>query len=257
MNVISTRSIEIAAGMAADPAVRPTVKEWMHRAAERHIRKSLELLQKIVSRHQIEDEIGRNSRSKNWKLSKEASRALVEKLSIQLAAGTDFYVFDFNRNPAFDLFLAESRQVLDWLDAIPESDRHLKRIDRVSFEEAATISTDWHRRLLELSTKSEAEMPEEIEVCASWEDGCRVVELKGPFALLREGNLMSHCVGGPGYIEAIQKGTARIFSLRDPSNRPHVTIEVRRSYRRKALCAEQIKGRGRRTVAGPPIAESL
>jgi hypothetical protein len=165
-------------------------------------------------------------------------------LSLQLAAGTDFYVFDFNRNPAFDLFLAESRQVLDWLDAIPESDRHLKRLDRVSYQEAAAISADWHRRLLELTANSDASLIEEVEEAALYEDGCRFLELKGPIALLREGNLMSHCVGGRGYVESVQNGATRIFSLRDPANRPHVTIEVRRTYRRKAYCAVQIKGRG-------------
>ncbi|MGY3581804.1 hypothetical protein ACVIGB_000125 [Bradyrhizobium sp. USDA 4341] len=243
MNVISTRSIEIAAGMAADPAVRPVVKEWMRRAAERHIRKSPEMLEKIVSRHQIEDEVARNSRSKQWRLSKAKSRELVDKLSAQLEVGTEFYVFDFNRNAAFQDFLEEARSVLDWLDAIPRSDRHLKRIDRVSYREAAGISADWHRRLVELTTNSN-DVTEEIDVIESFDDGCRFVELKGAIALLREGSCMNHCVGGRGYVEAVKNGSTRIFSLRDPSNRPHVTIEVRRTYRRKAFCAVQIKGKG-------------
>ena len=244
MNIVSTRSIEVAASAVAGLAMRPEVKDWMRRAAERHIRKSPEMLVKVVSRHQIEHELGRNSQSKKLRLTKEASRELAEKLSAQLAAGSDLYIFDPVRNEPYRQFLAESRNVIDWLDAIPEWDRHLRRIARMSYAEAAALSADWHRRLLELPADGAEGLAEEIEIAAAYEDGCRFVELKGPIALLREGNLMGHCVGGRNYVEALQKGATRIFSFRDPSNRPHVTIEVRRSWRRKGLSAIQIKGRG-------------
>lgn len=245
MNVISTRSIEIAASVAAEPAVRPAVKAWMLKAAERHIRKTRDMLEKIVSKHQIEYEVDRNLHSKKWRLDRKASRALAEKMSAQLSEGTEFWLFDATRNDAYQEFLAESRSVLDWLDAIPESDRHLRRIERMSYGEAAAISVDWHRRLLALTSAAESDdVLEEIDCALEYEDGCRFVELKGPIALIREGHLMGHCVGGRGYVESVQKGATRIFSLRDPSNRPHVTIEVRRAWQRKALCAIQIKGRG-------------
>jgi len=39
-----------------------------------------------------------------------------------------------------------------------------------------------------------------------------------------EGHMMGHCVGS--YCEQVQGGGTRIFSLRDPSGKPHVTVEV-------------------------------
>lgn len=243
MNIVSTRSIEVAASVAADPAVRPEVKEWMARAAERHIRKCPEMLVKIVSRHQIEHELKRNALSKTWQLSRSATKALLEKLSGQLASGAELYLFDSLRNEPFHQFLAETRSVIDWLDAVPEWDRHLRRIGRMSYVEAAALSADWHRRLLELTAEADEAIIEELDIAHDFED-CRFVELKGPIALLREGNLMGHCVGGRNYVQAVQSGATRIFSLRDLSNRPHVTIEVRRAWQRRGFCAIQIKGHG-------------
>lgn len=43
-------------------------------------------------------------------------------------------------------------------------------------------------------------------------------------ALKYEGDIMQHCVGG--YCPDVIEGRSRIFSLRDSSGRPHVTIEV-------------------------------
>jgi len=54
-------------------------------------------------------------------------------------------------------------------------------------------------------------------------DGWKVVELRTEKALEREGDLMDHCVGG--YCEQVESGESRIFSLRDPDNKPHVTME--------------------------------
>lgn len=42
--------------------------------------------------------------------------------------------------------------------------------------------------------------------------------------LAREGNQMGHCVGG--YCEGVATGESRIFSLRDPKGKSHVTVEV-------------------------------
>jgi hypothetical protein len=39
-----------------------------------------------------------------------------------------------------------------------------------------------------------------------------------------EGTLMKHCVGS--YADRVREGRVQIFSLRDPQNKPHVTVEV-------------------------------
>ncbi len=43
-------------------------------------------------------------------------------------------------------------------------------------------------------------------------------------ALKREGEAMSHCVGG--YCEPVMSGSTRVFSLRDPKGKSHVTVEA-------------------------------
>lgn len=43
--------------------------------------------------------------------------------------------------------------------------------------------------------------------------------------LAREGNQMGHCVGG--YCSDVTSGGSRIFSLRDPKGKPHVTVETK------------------------------
>jgi uncharacterized protein YjbI with pentapeptide repeats len=53
-------------------------------------------------------------------------------------------------------------------------------------------------------------------------DGWTVQQL-GPDELEREGALMQHCVGD--YCAKVEGGGAFIFSLRDPSGRPHVTMD--------------------------------
>jgi len=57
------------------------------------------------------------------------------------------------------------------------------------------------------------------------ENGLRWVEIVDSSALEREGNLMGHCVGDDKYCEGLEAGEIRLFSLRDSSNRPRVTIE--------------------------------
>jgi hypothetical protein len=37
---------------------------------------------------------------------------------------------------------------------------------------------------------------------------------------------MGHCVGGGAYDDGVEKGTTKIFSLRDKNNEPHVTFEI-------------------------------
>ena len=54
--------------------------------------------------------------------------------------------------------------------------------------------------------------------------GWRWVEVKSAGALDREGSLMRHCVGS--YADDVASGGKQIYSLRDPSNAPRVTVEA-------------------------------
>lgn len=55
-------------------------------------------------------------------------------------------------------------------------------------------------------------------------DGHKVVELKTDEALKREGEVMKHCVGD--YCEAVSAGESIIYSLRDPSGKSLITMEL-------------------------------
>lgn len=56
--------------------------------------------------------------------------------------------------------------------------------------------------------------------------GWYVVRLLTPRALDNESAAMQHCVGHGTYDDKVLKGKVIILSLRDPQNKPHVTIEV-------------------------------
>lgn len=62
------------------------------------------------------------------------------------------------------------------------------------------------------------------KIIQSFDDGYTVVEVKNQDELNYEGEEMQHCVAQ--YCVKIQMGNSRIFSLRDPSGNPHVTIEI-------------------------------
>lgn len=240
MNIISVRSIEKAASTAAAYARRPVVKAWLERALQRHIRKTPDLFRQIKMKFQVEEELRRNAQSRSRKAPKE----LKDKLIAALERGDELYVF-VDTGERYHRLLADARSVTDWLDAVPDQDRHLRRIDRMSYADASRMAAAWHEKLLTLAADADdPDVVEEIEIAEDCGDGCRFVELKGPVALLREGRLMGHCVGT--YFPAVQAGYARIFSLRDARNQPHVTIEVRRALRGSAIVASQIKGKGNR-----------
>lgn len=226
MNVIQNEALERFAKGCSSFAVRPQVKAWIGRALARHVCRTQALVTKCVSEAEIREAWG-----------KKRDRAVLERLVARHRGGEIFWRFIDGTEASRDL-AEEARRIIDWLDAIPDWDRHLKRIDRMSYPQAHALSEAWHERLLKLNFDADPDTVEEIEIVETAEDGVRIVELKGPAALLREGALMGHCVGGRGYVDAVRSGAARIFSVRDPQNVPHVTIEVRRNV------ARQIKGRG-------------
>lgn len=62
------------------------------------------------------------------------------------------------------------------------------------------------------------------EIIHEWDDGWSVRTVTSPNDLKVEGSLMQNCVAS--YASAVAAGTSRIFSLRDPNNQPHATIEL-------------------------------
>ena len=89
------------------------------------------------------------------------------------------------------------------------------------------------------------------QVVYSFENGYTIVDVNTEDDLSVEGDKMGHCVGS--YCDMVASGRTTIYSLRDPRNEPHATIEVipssplRRNRSRGVV--DQIKGKGN----APPV----
>jgi hypothetical protein len=80
--------------------------------------------------------------------------------------------------------------------------------------------------------KANASSIEGMPIPKEYNDGYKWVELKHDTdpkktqaALKSEGEMMGHCVGG--YCPDVESGEIKIFSLRSPDGKSHVTIEAR------------------------------
>jgi hypothetical protein len=83
--------------------------------------------------------------------------------------------------------------------------------------------------------KANASSVEGMPIPKAYDDGYKWVELKHDTdpkrtekALKSEGEMMGHCVGG--YCPDVESGEIKIFSLRSPDGKSHVTIEARPQF---------------------------
>ena len=125
------------------------------------------------------------------------------------------------------------------------------RLDITSYNlsQALEKSNDWHQMIAgkgegkiytPLKRDENGEIIDE-RVVYQWEDGWFMTMVTNKNDLAVEGNQMSHCVGS--YCYQVERGDIRIFSLRSPDNKPHVTIEMDG----KTNTILQIKGFGNKT----------
>lgn len=114
------------------------------------------------------------------------------------------------------------------------------RLDRMTVPEAFKQSNAWTQRLMKKKIDKDATEGEKL--IKEYPDGYSWREIASEASCAREGNLMGHCAGG--YWNRIERGDVKIWSLRDPDNEPHATIELSpgNNYVR------QIKGKGNTAV---------
>ena len=129
---------------------------------------------------------------------------------------------------------SDIEHILDYL----LSNASPKRIDRMSYDEAKNNAVKWQRSLIKRA-KDIVETDNDVETFIQFKNGARFVRLKGKAAFLREGKLMSHCVGSYS-----DKSGVKIYSLRDVNNNPHCTIEILESNG----AVNQIKGKGNGSI---------
>ena len=123
------------------------------------------------------------------------------------------------------------RGVLDWMrsDDGPSLDSDWSKI---SVEQGLRSEREWVDERVKAASKKDLEAADAIgsELFAPLETpgpdgrhGWRWVEVRSPDALDREGALMRHCVGS--YATDVAAGSKQVFSLRNPDNKPLLTIE--------------------------------
>lgn len=126
-------------------------------------------------------------------------------------------------------------QIADWVRA-----EHVQ-ISSYDLPRAQAESDRWHE---EQKTKGAGGDYEEKNIVADLGTtdkkytGWTIQEVRTEKDLEVEGNKMGHCVGS--YCPSVEKGDTVIYSLRDPQNDPHVTIELNPD--RKTI--KQIQGKG-------------
>lgn len=123
-----------------------------------------------------------------------------------------------------------SRQsFLDWYDGDVNRNVQGVNIRSMSIEQVAQAIRNWHE---EQAAKGGGEKYQEdtanIVYGPKWHNptfnGWTIRKVMSKNDLEVEGNKMNHCVGG--YCDYVESGRSTIYSLRDPKNEPHVTLEA-------------------------------
>lgn len=131
-------------------------------------------------------------------------------------------VFYTNGDLTEDFVQYELGHIVDWINENP--DEYLGMLES-PFEQVSFAAWAWHDGLKANDDISIASADE--NVVYTWPDGWRIVNVPSSDCSA-EGEAMGHCVGGYG--ERVERGQTVIFSLRDPKDKPHVTIQLEPVY---------------------------
>jgi hypothetical protein len=110
-----------------------------------------------------------------------------------------------------------------------------EQLNQMSIEKAIRRTAEYDAEKAREMAKAHATSVEGMPVPKEYNDGYKWVELKHETdpaktksALKSEGEMMGHCVGG--YCADVESGEVKIFSLRSPDGKSHVTIEARPQF---------------------------
>ncbi|MCS4089726.1 PcfJ domain-containing protein [Rhizobium sp. BK176] len=112
-----------------------------------------------------------------------------------------------------------------WLANTDDQGRPKKLLKFSSFEQIMQEANK--AMLIEARKAGVMEIAEgDEELVMTLADGYYVVRLLTPAALDKESGQMQHCIGAGAYDNALAKGSAEFFSLRDAAGNAHATMEV-------------------------------
>jgi hypothetical protein len=110
-----------------------------------------------------------------------------------------------------------------------------EQLNQMSMEKAIRRTAEYDAEKAKAMAKANASSVEGMPIPKAYDDGYKWVELKHDTdpkktqsALKSEGEMMGHCVGG--YCPDVESGEIKIFSLRSPDGKSHVTIEARPQF---------------------------
>lgn len=129
------------------------------------------------------------------------------------------------KNPTYidyksDVTETKFNHIIDWFnsDGMETYKSHgIKNLDN-----AVTLADKWFIQQLKKHTELGAN---DYNIVYTFPDGYKWVQLLTVEALDYESKYMQNCVGGGSYDDNIVDPKYKYYSLRDPFNRPHVTIE--------------------------------
>jgi len=109
-----------------------------------------------------------------------------------------------------------------------------EQLSQMSIEKAIRRTAEYDAEKAKAMAKANAQSIEGMPVPREYNDGYKWVELKHKEAektkgaLKSEGEMMGHCVGS--YCPEVERGEIKIYSLRSPDGKSHVTIEARPQF---------------------------
>jgi PcfJ-like protein len=225
-NIVNIADVYAFGKTFAADAGRPEVEGWFCRQLPNFLLRDPRLSRRLAAAEIVA-------------LQREA--ALPDWAAAADAAGRPLHWFDPYQVERWDGgetdFVQALHVVREWLAALPESDRHLRRLGRVSVLEAIAAARGWRQQV---AKRREHDCPEDwtgLETVWRSPLGPKFVRLTTPAALWREGTLMCNCLRHGWYKDEVAAGTSEIYSLRDTQNRPHVTIQVKDGF------VVQVKGK--------------
>ncbi|NTF16943.1 hypothetical protein G6L37_00690 [Agrobacterium rubi] len=210
MQVVGTSLVIEAVRSVARRAVREDVRAWAERVIFRHIKRTPALMARVDTERKLEQVLSAE------KLPVDA----VDRIRSAFAAGEEFFA---PSAPLVTRFLTRASDTMDFVCSLPETDRRVRRIERMGWTDAEAMSEAWHAALARSGARSRNLIAGTTRIL-EFDGGVHVSELQTAKALKAEGSAMGHCVGG--YWLRVLSGETRIVSIRDGNGHPHVTIEL-------------------------------
>lgn len=114
-----------------------------------------------------------------------------------------------------------------WLGSMTPDGKPKKLLKFSTVQDVVREADEFFRKRTASAPKVDEKDSDDEKTVFKLDGGYRIVRMLSTTALDREGSLMGHCVGSGGYDTALKTEREMFFSLRDPRNKPHVTMQVR------------------------------